>query len=501
MSEPISTSVAAKLASAAVGAGLSPAKRRLLGSEEERAVRRVFKTAFVRVFDGLVDENVGRLVVEQLEILVADPVAASTLVDVALHRREPDIDLLRGRFSAVGLSAETFAIDFDVVMTRLCVELTIAMRAEAESPQSPLFNLNTLAQFDLLIERLEVLERFMRSPRRVRGSGGVPPVPEMLIGREKALGDITQRLNQGLTIVRGWPGVGKTSLMTTLANDPSIEARFPDGVLWAALGQADRVALELRAWARELDFVTSPGVSVAELSDRVRSLLRQQRVLLIVDDVWTVEDAVPFCVGGPRCATLVTTRRREVAEALAPSPEGVYVLDVLPEDESLHLLGLLAPTVVTEHRDDAAALVSELEGLPLALRVAGRLLSSESQFGWGIADLLADIRHGAKLLEAAAPSDRAELSNHTIPTVAALLRRSTDLLDSEDRLRFAYLGAFAPKPAQFDASDLAVVWDVEDPRPTLRRLAGHGLIEPIGNGVLQMHALLVMHATSLLAAA
>lgn len=86
----------------------------------------------------------------------------------------------------------------------------------------------------------------------------------------------------------------------------------------------------------------------------------------------------------------------------------------------------------------------------------------------------------------------------TTPTVATLLKRSTDLLDRETCRRFAYLGLFVPKPATFDLEAMAVAWDVSDPRTVARVLVNRGLLEPVSGGRFQMHALLVLHARSLL---
>src|SRR5690606_40412279 len=79
-----------------------------------------------------------------------------------------------------------------------------------------------------------------------------------------------------------------------------------------------------------------------------------------------------------------------------------------------------------------------------------RLLHSEARLGWGVRELLEELRSGAGILEAQAPSDMLGAARETTPTVATLLKRSTDLLDMETRQRFAYLGLFVPKPATFD---------------------------------------------------
>jgi hypothetical protein len=142
-------------------------------------------------------------------------------------------------------------------------------------------------------------------------------------------------------------------------------------------------------------------------------------------------------------------------------------------------------------------LARELEGLPLALKVAGGLLAAETAMGWGIGDLLGELAEGRRILEERAPADLADLANQTRPTVAVLLAKSTDRLDGTTRDRFALLGAFVPKPATFDGGAVAAVWQVEDAKPTLRLLVDRGLLEPAGGGRFQMHALLAVHARAL----
>ncbi len=340
--------------------------------------------------------------------------------------------------------------------------------------------------------------------------GSAPPLPTLIVGRENDLRELKARLGMGanaqttsiqvLTAVRGWPGVGKTTMAAAVAHDPEISNTFPDGVLWVSLGPNPSLFSELAAWGRALgtdDLLQSK--SVEEASSQLTALLRDKRMLLIVDDVWQVEHAILFRIGGRRCATLITTRSTGIAETLAPTPDNVYKLPVLTFEKALELLNDLAPTVVAQNRKGCLELVRELEGLPLALQVAGHLLNSEASHGLSVTELLADLREGAKLLAAKAPSDRVDLIEQTIPTVAALLQKSTDRLDEFTRDCFAYLAAFVPKPATFDLAAMKAVWQIDDPRPIARTLVDRGLIEFVSEiNRYQMHALLVLHARSLL---
>ncbi|HEX8651314.1 MAG TPA: NB-ARC domain-containing protein, partial [Pyrinomonadaceae bacterium] len=299
-------------------------------------------------------------------------------------------------------------------------------------------------------------------------------------------------------IVRGWPGVGKTTLVSVLSRDPDVGKTYVDGVLWTSLDQKPALMSILAGWGRALGRddllrVATPEEAVQQLG----AILQHKRMLLIVDDVWDAAHGALFQhARSSSCGLLITTRLPEVADALAQTEQAIYNLPVLTEEDALKLMRILAPAVVEQHPNECRELVKDLEYLPLALHVAARLLRAEARLGLGVSDLLRDIREGAAVIEAKAPADRVERG--TLPTVAALLQKSTDVLDEHTRNCFAYLGAFAPKPATFDLEAMKAVWQVDDPKPAMRALVEHGLLEPVGSGRFQMHALLVKHARSLL---
>ena len=332
----------------------------------------------------------------------------------------------------------------------------------------------------------------------------LPPPPQLMVGRERALRDLKRRAGIGgelrsTTVVQGWPGVGKSTIVAALAHDPDIAQAFPDGVLWTSLGEEPNLLAELMVWAEALH-LTSPGqVPLMDaLTLQLSAVLRNKRMLLIIDDLWRLEHAAPFKVGDHACALIMTSRLNDVAQALAPTAYDLYRLPVLTDEPALELLGILSPETVASYPDEARELVRNLEGLPLAIQVAGRLLQNEARRGWGVRELLVELREGSRLLTAQAPGDMVAATLDTTTTVAALLKHSTDALNSEMRERFTYLGLLAPKPATFDLQAMAVIWDLNDPKPTIRVLVNRGLLEPAGGGRFQLHALLTLHARSLL---
>jgi DNA-binding SARP family transcriptional activator len=332
----------------------------------------------------------------------------------------------------------------------------------------------------------------------------LPALPPLVVGREQALNDIKARLGitgemRPITVIQGWPGVGKSTTTAMLAHDEAIADCFPDGVLWTSLGETPNLLSELSVWATALGLrIPESERKIESISAQLAAALHDRRMLLIVDDVWKVEHAMPFKAGGQACATVMTSRLNDIAEALAPTAHDLYRLSVLAEDAAVELLCRLTPETVADHPAESRELVRDLEGLPLAIQVAGRLLHAEARLGWGVSSLLQDLRAGATILDARVPGDLMRLDQATSPTIAALLRKSTDALDYEMQQRFAVLGVFVPKPATFDLGAMAVAWGVDDPKPFARILVNRGLLEPVSAGRFQMHALLVLHAHTLL---
>src|SRR5258708_822635 len=330
----------------------------------------------------------------------------------------------------------------------------------------------------------------------------VLPLPIGIIERKDEVVELKARLTtisssiyaQVITAIRGWPGAGKTTIASILAHDPEILHAFPNGVLWISLDKEPDIFDKLMTWARALGLRNESDASknIDGLQAQINALLHDKRVLLIIDDVLHVKDATYFRVGGKGCATLVTTRSTEIAEALVPTPSNAYKLDGVTEKEALDLLEYLAPGLTNSYHEECLELIESLEYLPLAVQVAGRLLNREMQYVWGINDLLAELKEGTKLL-----AEHSEVADATSPTIAALLRKSTDCLDEQTRRYFRTLGTFAHKPAVFDLEDIEEYWGVSDPIPFVKKLVNQGLLEPIQGEYFQIHALLDAHARSI----
>ncbi|MEU8763937.1 tetratricopeptide repeat protein [Streptomyces sp. NPDC048659] len=198
-------------------------------------------------------------------------------------------------------------------------------------------------------------------------------------------------------VITGPAGPGKTTLALRAAH--AVRPGFPDGVLFLdLLGMSQRpVAPDdaLRQLLRALGVAEQriPGDTEARAA-LYRSLLRDRRTLVVLDNAASEEQVRPLLPGGGTGRALLTTRR------LLPGLEGVrrLALGPLPAAESMHLLtGILGERSATDGTRALARLADLCGGLPLALRIVGNRLFSRPR--WDAAELAARLANDERRLD------------------------------------------------------------------------------------------------------
>lgn len=214
-----------------------------------------------------------------------------------------------------------------------------------------------------------------------------PPPPYNFVDRPeitrelKSLFQSNQQVSSVLVVsaLQGLGGIGKTALAAYLAHDPDIRACFPDGVLWATLGQTPDIQSWLNRWIQALgDFgFTSNDAQAA--SSHLRSLLYNKSMLLVVDDAWSAQDARLFLVGGPASRVVLTTRIRDIASGIGAE---LYELDLLTEDQALALVERRSGQPILPNDVPAAKKLAGSVGyLPLALELVAAQLARGVSWG------------------------------------------------------------------------------------------------------------------------
>ncbi|MCK6579426.1 MAG: NB-ARC domain-containing protein [Anaerolineae bacterium] len=174
--------------------------------------------------------------------------------------------------------------------------------------------------------------------------------------------------------LKGAGGYGKTTLARAICHDERIQEAFDDGVLWVTLGEKASSATvqdQLEGLIRVLSTDPYTSSTMEAAKTRLRELLADRDILMVIDDVWNADHLHPFLQGGERTARLITTRMGETL------PAGARKIDVnqMTGGEAFDLLAYGLPGEAVEpQRLHLRRLAADLMEYPLPIKLANGIL-------------------------------------------------------------------------------------------------------------------------------
>ena len=390
--------------------------------------------------------------------------------------------------------------DEDAVQARL----KIAFERQQHSAAASIYNaFGTRLQEEFGVKPSRSLERFALEPDPTSPAESAaisaPPMPRdaaralgrarsRLFGRRLEMGQVESMLTAGevrLLTLSGPGGVGKSTLLAALFEQCVTDGEA--GVCWIDASAAPNAQAVVAAIATALGI---EGLQGADNAAALAATLRDRACLLMIDGAEQPGLAAPLALildRCPRTRLLVASRTR-----LQLDQERLLVLDGFPlpdhDETDAAMLGrndavrffvdvmVQAGQPVDMARDAStlAALVHAAVGLPLALKLLGKLTRMFS-----LKQLLDHLRAHMAGAQAAGSPELAEL----MPALVASFDRSWAALTPPEQAVLARLAVF---PAPFDVSAARAVADTR--LPLITSLIDRSLVRADGAGRLSLHA-------------
>ncbi|KAM3695501.1 hypothetical protein ACJW31_07G136800 [Castanea mollissima] len=263
--------------------------------------------------------------------------------------------------------------------------------------------------------------------------------------------------NSRVASICGMGGLGKTTLARMVYNDPRVKQYFNGGCAWVCISQQyqkrpvwEEIMINLLPKEKSQND-QKEEIKDGDLIRKLREVQQNEKCLVVLDDIWKIEDWNILCQVFPMKDTkskiLLTSRNSDVAKKA--DPRGIiHNLECLSPEKSWELLEKMAISwrsdseTKTYMKKLGKEMIENCGGLPLAITVLGGLLATKQTLkGWE--DVHQHVRsylHGEQNLR-----------------VNKVLALSYNDLPSHLKPCFLYLGHF-PEDFEIPTKELIRMW-------------------------------------------
>ncbi|GLJ21063.1 hypothetical protein SUGI_0384890 [Cryptomeria japonica] len=259
--------------------------------------------------------------------------------------------------------------------------------------------------------------------------------------------------------VYGIPGVGKTSLLKQIKKTKKV-LNFFKLVLWVTVSRESDVSALQRCIFERIELPWRSNLSIDEAAGVLRSVFKERRLLLILDDVRRSIDVsnLGISLSENTVKVLLTSRDKEVCKSM--KADRMIAMEHLTEDEGWELFCRGAfvagedQNMGSEIEQLARGIAKECRGHPLAIKTLSRTmpqLHSSAPSEW---------EYILMQLKAIDPQFY-RIDEEILRELFTPLKHSYDALETDElRLCFLHLAAYS-EGEEIDADQLIQLWLAE----------------------------------------
>jgi DNA-binding SARP family transcriptional activator/tetratricopeptide (TPR) repeat protein len=240
--------------------------------------------------------------------------------------------------------------------------------------------------------------------------GQLPPDLPMFTGRRCELSRLDGLLDSGMLIcaVDGIAGIGKTTFAVHWAHQ--LAERYPDGQLYVDLRGFDPSGSVLGPSKALRGFLDALGVAPQRIPDSLearaglyRSLLKDRRVLILLDNARDVAQVRPLLPAAPGCLVIITSRN-QLSGLITTHAAHALTLDSFSVDESREVLTRrLGPQRLAEEASALDEIIQWCAGLPLAMAIVAARATVHPNMA--LSEIAAELRDARTRLDAFSADD------------------------------------------------------------------------------------------------
>lgn len=322
-----------------------------------------------------------------------------------------------------------------------------------------------------------------------------PAKPTILIDRKELLDQLATSVvmsnlnphNCNPTVaITGAGGFGKTTLITAICYHKKVTEHFTDGFLFIEIGPqpVDPASQLHQLYSRLTGGKYFPRGSLTNLIEEIRCFTDKyyRNLLVLIDDVWDVEDAEPILKAFDSCKTILTSRKGDICQFI--SSEAHITVDAMTDLEAVKLLTEQLVNIDSLSGDTIKLLTDLAQDVhlwPLLLfLVRGHIKRNQQLYSHTFEKTIEEVKmelyeKGLTVFDKNCFSDKSKSRKFA---VKACVEVSLDFLQPDEQNKLKTLILYTGIGSSIAMSPLYLLWRVskEEAKACLEKLWSYGLV-------------------------